>query len=215
VCVLKASSSALFIDPFFPSEARDFFFVVSLTRIVVDIQQGHNIYIYIKKGKIKNNMNINSIRKITHHGCPKLLSNNSMSSHRFFSSVTSSTPTPGSRGVVVLGSGWGGFNLAINAKKDLPLTIVSPNNHFLFTPLLASSAVGTLEFRCIQEPVRTVLGPEGKFVQATAKSLDPENKKLICETAFKDVFELEYDKLVIAVGVKTNVSQPLYENIVG
>jgi NADH dehydrogenase FAD-containing subunit len=43
-------------------------------------------------------------------------------------------------------------------------------------------------------------------VQATAKSLDPENKKIVCETDFQDVFELEYEKLIIAVGVKTNVS---------
>lgn len=56
--------------------------------------------------------------------------------------------------VVVLGSGWGGFNLAKSASKNVPLTVISPANHFIFTPLLPSSAVGTLEFRCIQEPVR-------------------------------------------------------------
>lgn len=115
----------------------------------------------------------------------------------------------GKEKVVILGSGWAGFNIALTAKRDVPLTIVSPNNHFLFTPLLASSAVGTLEFRCIQEPVRTVLGPEGKYIQARATRLDPDNKKLICETAFDDIFELDYDKLVISVGVKTNVSSTL------
>ena len=112
----------------------------------------------------------------------------------------------GKADVVVLGSGWAGFNTAINVKPDVPLTVVSPLNHFLFTPLLASSSVGTLEFRCIQEPIRTVLSSNGKYVQATAKSLDPDNKKLVCETEFGDVFDLEYKKLIIAVGVKTNVS---------
>jgi NADH dehydrogenase FAD-containing subunit len=113
--------------------------------------------------------------------------------------------------VVVLGCGWAGFNIAINIKHDVPITFVSPTNHFLFTPLLASSAVGTLEFRCIQEPIRNVLSPtNGKYIQATAKELDPENKKLICETAFQDVFELEYNKLIIAVGVKPNVSPDRY-----
>ena len=82
----------------------------------------------------------------------------------------------GKADVVVLGSGWAGFNTAINVKPDVPLTVVSPLNHFLFTPLLASSSVGTLEFRCIQEPIRTVLSSNGKYVQATAKSLDPDNK---------------------------------------
>lgn len=56
--------------------------------------------------------------------------------------------------VVVLGSGWGGFNIAQTVNKEVPLTVISPANHFLFTPLLPSSAVGTLEFRCIEEPIR-------------------------------------------------------------
>lgn len=110
----------------------------------------------------------------------------------------------GSDRVVVLGSGWAGFQIALNADKKLPLTVVSPNNHFVFTPLLASTAVGTLEFRCIQEPIRTVLGPKGQFIQAKARSLDPDNKKIVCQSVHNDTFEFEYDKLVIAVGVQTN-----------
>jgi NADH dehydrogenase FAD-containing subunit len=43
------------------------------------------------------------------------------------------------------------------------------------------------------------------YVQAKAQSLDAVNKKLICESTHgKEIFEVEYDKLVIAVGVKTN-----------
>jgi NADH dehydrogenase FAD-containing subunit len=114
--------------------------------------------------------------------------------------------TVGSKGdrVVVLGSGWAGFNIALNANRDVPLTIISPNNHFLFTPLLPSTAVGTLEFRCIQEPIRTHLGPQGKFIHAKARKLDPQNKTVVCESVHGDIFTVEYDKLVIAVGVKTN-----------
>jgi NADH dehydrogenase FAD-containing subunit len=119
----------------------------------------------------------------------------------------------GSDRVVVLGGGWAGFQIALNANKNLPLTVVSPNNHFVFTPLLASTAVGTLEFRCIQEPIRTVLGPKGQFIQAKARSLDPVNKTLICESVHNDTFEIEYDKLVIAVGVKTNVRSVQYQKM--
>ena len=109
--------------------------------------------------------------------------------------------------VVVLGSGWGGFNLCLNTSTHVPLTVISPNNHFVFTPLLPSTAVGTLEFRCIQEPVRSVLDPKnGKFVHAKARKLDPINKTIQCESVHNDIFDVEYDKLVIAVGVKTNVS---------
>ena len=33
------------------------------------------------------------------------------------------------------------------------VTMISASSHFNFTPLLASCAVGTLEFRCVVEPV--------------------------------------------------------------
>ncbi len=72
--------------------------------------------------------------------------------------------------VVILGSGWGGYSVlrGIN-KKDYGMlyititeafidfgadvVVISPNTYFNFTPLLASTAVGTLEFRCAIEPV--------------------------------------------------------------
>jgi NADH dehydrogenase FAD-containing subunit len=56
----------------------------------------------------------------------------------------------------------------------------------------------------IQEPVRTILGPKGSFLQAKAEVLDQKNNKLLCRSIHGDEFEIEYDKLVIAVGVKTN-----------
>jgi NADH dehydrogenase/NADH:ubiquinone reductase (non-electrogenic) len=106
--------------------------------------------------------------------------------------------------IAILGSGWAGFQVALHLRKDLPVTVVSPVNHFVFTPLLPSTAVGTLEFRCIQEPVRAILSRNGEYLQAKAHSIDPARKKIVCETAHKDIFEIDYDKLIIAVGVKTN-----------
>ena len=64
--------------------------------------------------------------------------------------------------------------------------------------------MGTLECRCIQEPVRTVLGPNGKYLQAKARSVDPVRKIVSCESIDNALFDVEYDKLIIAVGVKTN-----------
>ena len=58
--------------------------------------------------------------------------------------------------VVILGSGWAGNTLARRLqKKKFDVRMISPSNHFLFTPLLPSTAVGTLEFRAIQEPGTT------------------------------------------------------------
>lgn len=118
----------------------------------------------------------------------------------------------GTNRVVVLGTGWAGFNLALNMKNNEPasdtvpeIRIVSPSNHFVFTPLLPSTAVGTLEFRCIQEPIRKVLGKNGNFAQAKALTLDANEKSLVCQSTHDDQkFKIKYDKLVIAVGVKTN-----------
>ena len=52
--------------------------------------------------------------------------------------------------VAVIGAGWGGFGFAKNINKKLyDVTVISPRNHFVMTPLLPSAAVGSLEFRCI------------------------------------------------------------------
>ena len=61
--------------------------------------------------------------------------------------------------MVVLGTGWSSFAF-LNAidKKKFDVFVVSPRNHFLFTPLLASTTVGTLEFRYIYRPQRSCEG---------------------------------------------------------
>lgn len=50
--------------------------------------------------------------------------------------------------VLVLGSGWSSYSVLKNINRSLfDVKVVAPRNHFLFTPLLCSTAVGTLEFR--------------------------------------------------------------------
>ena len=53
--------------------------------------------------------------------------------------------------LVILGSGWGGYSLLKSIdKKIFKATVVSPRNHFLFTPLLASTTVGeSLSLRAV------------------------------------------------------------------
>lgn len=107
--------------------------------------------------------------------------------------------------VVILGTGWGGNKLARNLDKSkFDVRLVSPANHFLFTSFLPSTAVGTLEFRCIQEPVRTIKDL-GEYYQAKARQIDTNRKVVACEEIFKgERFELPYDYLVLGVGCKTN-----------
>ena len=104
----------------------------------------------------------------------------------------------------MVGSGWGGFRCARDVDKTkYDVTVVSPRNHFLFTPLLPSTTVGTLEFRCVQEPVRTI--KDVQYVQASAREIDFNNKELVCKNLYeRGEFKLKYDKLVLAVGTKSN-----------
>ncbi|EMD37065.1 hypothetical protein CERSUDRAFT_114957 [Gelatoporia subvermispora B] len=117
--------------------------------------------------------------------------------------------------LVILGSGWGGYEVLRGIdKKNWHVTIVSPTNYFNFTPLLASCAVGTLEFRSAVEPVRRY-SPQVTCYQAWCDSIDFKRKQLVCMPATPPAthahgpdadseqphkFKLSYDKLVIAVG---------------
>lgn len=57
--------------------------------------------------------------------------------------------------VVVLGTGWAGMSFTKEINTDLyDVQVVSPRNHFVFTPLLPSVTNGTVEARSISEPIR-------------------------------------------------------------
>lgn len=59
--------------------------------------------------------------------------------------------------LVILGSGWGSAALLQDIDNDrYDVTIISPRNYFLFTPLLAGSGVGTVDYRSITQPIREV-----------------------------------------------------------
>jgi hypothetical protein len=59
--------------------------------------------------------------------------------------------------IVVLGSGWGAASFLQHIDTDrYDVTVVSPRNYFLFTPMLTGSSVGTCEYRSITMPIRSV-----------------------------------------------------------
>lgn len=115
--------------------------------------------------------------------------------------------------MVILGTGWGSYSVLRNIKKNKSLNrlfnviVISPRNHFLFTPLLASTTVGTLEFRSIIEPVRNMgFRDEHHFHLSHALGLDVEGKTVKCSSVLDPevVYEVPYDKLVIGVGAESN-----------
>jgi NADH:ubiquinone reductase (non-electrogenic) len=117
--------------------------------------------------------------------------------------------------VVILGSGWASFytiqNLAPAALQQYDITVISPSNHFVYTPMLPSVTVGTLEPRSVVEPMRSLIQkvqkvPEASisFNEAQATSIDPECKKVMCKKNGADEFWVPYDVLVLGVGATTN-----------
>jgi NADH dehydrogenase FAD-containing subunit len=118
--------------------------------------------------------------------------------HKYQRSFFSTKPR-----VVVLGTGWGGFRFVKDIdKRYYDVTVVSPRNHFVFTPLLPSTTVGTLEFRAIIEPIRTV---NSKFYQAYCREINTDSNRIVCEDKWMgNKFELEYDYLVMSVGAESN-----------
>ncbi|KAH8499029.1 hypothetical protein H0E87_017802 [Populus deltoides] len=119
--------------------------------------------------------------------------------------------------VVVLGSGWAGCRLMKGIDTDLyDVVCVSPRNHMVFTPLLASTCVGTLEFRSVAEPIGRIQpaiskAPGSYFFLANCTSLDTEKQMVHCETVTDGLdtvdpwrFKISYDKLVIALGAEAS-----------
>ena len=107
--------------------------------------------------------------------------------------------------LVVLGTGFGAFSFLKSLKKNLfDATVVSPRNHFLFTPLLPSTTVGTLEFRSIIEPIRKAI-PQVRYYQAECLAIDTDRREITCAATLDGTaFRLSYDNLVIAVGAVNN-----------
>lgn len=122
---------------------------------------------------------------------------------RSFGSISTKERKPS---LVILGTGWGSFRVLsdIDASK-YEVKVVSPRNHLLFTPMLASSAVGTVNQRSICQPVRPVVAHKNaKYYESSVSKIDKENKRLQCVTSSGQEFSLDYDKLVVGVGYQPN-----------
>lgn len=113
------------------------------------------------------------------------------------------TSDPSTPRLVILGSGFGALRTAQKLRRSpAKVTIVSPRNHFLFSPLLISSTIGSVEFRNVIEPIRDAC-PHAEYFQASAVSLDAEASTVTCQSPQGGAeFTLTYDDLVIAVGGK-------------
>ncbi|XP_028753074.1 internal alternative NAD(P)H-ubiquinone oxidoreductase A1, mitochondrial-like [Neltuma alba] len=117
--------------------------------------------------------------------------------------------------VVVLGSGWAGCRLMKGLDPEIyDIVCVSPRNHMVFTPLLASTCVGTLEFRSVAEPIARIQPaisrePGSYFFLSNCTGISADKHMVHCETVTDGEqalepwsFTVSYDKLVIALGAQ-------------
>ncbi|KAI3436606.1 hypothetical protein D9Q98_006023 [Chlorella vulgaris] len=113
--------------------------------------------------------------------------------------------TTGRQRLVVLGTGWGGARLArdIDTSK-YDITIISPRNHMVFTPLLASSTVGTIEARSVTVPIVDIQPglqqPQNFYYAAECKAVHQEDRLVECCSEDGLRFFVEYDHLAISTG---------------
>ncbi|WFD02216.1 hypothetical protein MOBT1_000897 [Malassezia obtusa] len=137
--------------------------------------------------------------------------------------------------LVVIGGGWATVSMLMKLDYDAyDVVVVSPNNYFLFTPLLPAVAVGTVGVRSIIESIRKLLSHiGGRFVQGAAVNIEfcdkfdqktlqltdraaglvavevisPEwdgDMDVQREPNARHMIYLPYDKLVVAPGSITN-----------
>ncbi|KAI7902252.1 uncharacterized protein BX663DRAFT_455897 [Cokeromyces recurvatus] len=119
---------------------------------------------------------------------------------------------PKKKTIVVLGSGWASTSFLKSVDTNLyNIVVVSPRNYFLFTPLLPSCTVGTIDIRSVIEPIRFIArhkANEVKVYEAECTDIDAE-KKVITIVDNSDIkgensmSTIPYDYLVIGVGAQS------------
>ena len=103
-------------------------------------------------------------------------------------------------GLLVIGGGFAGASVARLARAR-GVTIVSPENFMLYTPLLPDVAAGTVEPRHVVMPLRQMC-PESELILGTATALDEASRTVTVSTDTGPL-EVAYEQLVLAPGGDT------------
>ena len=120
--------------------------------------------------------------------------------------------------VLILGGGFAGVTTAqsleqlFGAERGIEITLVSDNNALLFTPMLAEVAGSSLEPTHISSPLRTSLHRTqvirgrvtGINLETKAVTLDLDEFPQAAKPASRNLTELRFDHLVLALGSVSN-----------
>ncbi len=115
--------------------------------------------------------------------------------------------------IMILGGGFAGVTTALELAKrtagvlPVDITLVSEQNFFLFTPMLAEAATGAVETRHVLYPIRPLCGKRGvEFGEMSVEAIDLDRRRVIVRHRRSAVRQrVHYDKLVLALGATPNV----------
>lgn len=114
--------------------------------------------------------------------------------------------------IMILGGGFGGVITALELARrcagilPVQITLVSEQNFFLFTPMLAEAATGAVETRHVLYPIRPLCGKWGvEFGEMLVEAIDLGRRRAIVSHRRSAVRQqVHYDKLVLALGATPN-----------
>lgn len=107
--------------------------------------------------------------------------------------------------VVIVGGGFGGLYAARRLRKvDVDVVLIDRGTSHLFQPLLYQCATGLLSEGQIASPIRHLLEDNANtdVVLGEAESVDPVAKVLTASRFDGSTFELPYDYLIVAAGMR-------------
>ncbi|MGI8898625.1 MAG: NAD(P)/FAD-dependent oxidoreductase, partial [Pyrinomonadaceae bacterium] len=103
--------------------------------------------------------------------------------------------------IVIVGGGFGGLFTALELAGAGSVTLVSDEDHFLFTPMLYEYLSGEVEDWHIAPKYRELLDENIRSIQGAVANIDLTQKRVTVEASGEPI---EYDILVLAVGGVTN-----------
>jgi NADH dehydrogenase len=115
--------------------------------------------------------------------------------------------------IVIVGGGFGGVYTAVHlgrlwrGRRDVEITLVSRDNYFLMTPFLFEAGSGVLDPRHAVSPIRRMLRPPARFVEADIEAIDFDGRVVTARHSPGDAeaYALPYDQLVLSLGGVTNL----------
>jgi NADH:ubiquinone reductase (H+-translocating) len=111
------------------------------------------------------------------------------------------------RRILIIGGGFGAVYTALGLEKALKpedrteVTLINPENFFLFTPMLAEIISSQIDTSHAINPLRRMFKTT-RFIEGMAKSIDLKGQSVLVHHPNGEEIEYPYDYLVMAVGAQ-------------